>query len=220
MLPLRLLRVAQFIAQDDIVADIGSDHGKLPLYLYRKGYSYIYASENKIGPYNRLKEELKIVPDGIIYPDLADGLAKLPAHINTVVIAGMGGDLIGDILTKYPAKLENVTKLILAPNGAEQELRRIISFIGFTIIDEEVIEEKDKFYDIIVAINRPCLVCGIETMFGSVNLRKKSDAFIKKWQRIYEHNKLLLSKMDLSVKRRDELLHEQKQIENALRKDK
>src|SRR5690554_2779581 len=98
MLSPRLAAIAAFISSDDIVADIGSDHGKLPLYLNELGHTYVYASENKSGPYNRLKKEIGTPLNGQIEVALKDGLNDLPPHINTVVIAGMGGELIGEIL--------------------------------------------------------------------------------------------------------------------------
>ncbi|MFA5660251.1 MAG: class I SAM-dependent methyltransferase [Bacilli bacterium] len=218
MLTRRLQAIAAYIKADDVVADIGSDHGKIPRYLISQGHSYVYANENKKGPYNRLKEELNDIKDGLIEVDLADGLNKLPARVNTIVIAGMGGELIGDILSKRSDKLDTVKKLILAPNGAEESLRRLISYLGFTIVSETVIEEKGKFYEILVAENRPCLVCGVETKFGAYNMMIKSDAFLRKWQEVYHRNEVLLANPDLSPARRAEILEEQAHIQKALTK--
>lgn len=217
MLSPRLAAIASFINDDDIVADIGSDHGKLPLYLNKMGHLYVYASENKSGPYNRLKKEIGTPLKGEIEVALKDGLSDLPPHINTVIIAGMGGELIGEILSRESSRLEHINKLVLAPNGGEQNLRRLLSFLGFTIVNEKVIEDKGQFYEIMVAINAPCPVCGVETLFGAINLHEKSAPFINKWQQVYERNNDLLTNVELDQKKRSELLEMQKQIEKAIK---
>lgn len=217
MLSLRLKAVADFINEGDVVADIGSDHGKLPLYLNKLGFPYVYASENKSGPYNRLKKEIGTPVTGEIEIALKDGLTDLPTHINTVVIAGMGGDLIGEILSAFTSRLDQIEKLILAPNNGEQNLRRLVSFLGFTIINEKVVEDKGQFYEIMVAVNAPCPVCGIETMFGAINLAEKSAPFLHKWREVYNRNDELLQKTEIDGKRRAELLEMQKQIEKAIK---
>lgn len=217
MLSPRLAAIAAFISSDDIVADIGSDHGKLPLYLNDLGHTYVYASENKSGPYNRLKKEIGTPLNGQIEVALKDGLNDLPPHINTVVIAGMGGELIGEILSRDTSRLESINKLVLAPNGGEQNLRRLLSFLGFTIVNEKVIEDKGQFYEIMVAINAPCPVCGVETLFGAINLAEKSAPFLNKWQQVYDRNSDLLTNVELDQKKRSELLEMQKQIEKAIK---
>lgn len=212
-LPSRLLTITTYINPSDHVADIGSDHGLLPRYLIVKGQAFVYASDNKKGPYERLKKELEHTSNTFV--DLADGLENLPIHINTIVISGMGGDLIARILTMGQDKLEKINKLILIPQGSEQELRQIISYLGFSIQDEQVIEEDGKFYDLIYALNQPCLVCGIESMFGPVNIRKKTPTFLKKWK--LEHDKIeQILEGDIPEKRKDELLDLKKRIYDVI----
>ena len=205
-LPLRLLAVAEYIDHGDKIADIGSDHGLLPIYLAAHGHGDIYASDNKKGPYNRL--QARILTSGFqdkIEVQLADGLDKLPSKIDTIVIAGMGGDLIASILSLGQDHLDHIKKLILVPHGAEPELRKVISYLGFSIQDEQVIEEDDKFYEVIYATNEPCFVCGIDSTFGPVNIRKKTPTFIKKWTE--EHSKLenILQQPGIPEQRKNEL---------------
>ena len=101
--------------------------------------------------YNRLKSELKAYKSDIIEIDLADGLENLPARINTVVIAGMGGELIVSILQAHPAKLVNVQKLILAPHCNAKAVREVLNALNYSISYEEIVVEKEVFYEIIVA---------------------------------------------------------------------
>lgn len=220
MLSLRLKTLTNYIEQEDVVADIGSDHGYLPIYLAKNGHPFVYACENKKGPYDRLVKSVR--ESGYqekITTSLSNGLSEIPTNVNTVVIAGMGGSLISEILVSGSAKLDNVQKLVLLPHNNEKELRKTLTFIGFTITNEEVISEDGKFYELIVAINRPCVVCGVETLFGPYNLREKTPTFIAKWQNIYEENAKLLANEKLSVNRRDELISEQVQIENAIKRE-
>lgn len=215
-LPPRLHAVNEYIALEDHVADIGSDHGLLPLFLAHRGVKVIYASENKKGPYQRLKKEIDQSGFSQINVDFADGLEKLPHDIDTLVIAGMGGELIASILAHGQAHLEHVKKLIFVPHGNEPELRQIISYFGFTIQDEQVIEEDGKFYEIIYALNQPCLVCGFETLFGPVNIRKKTPTFIKKWTIEREKIEKILSEPSLPEQRRLELESLKKRIYDVI----
>jgi tRNA (adenine22-N1)-methyltransferase len=130
----------------------------------------------------------------------------------------MGGDLIASILSAHPHKLDSVNKLILAPNSNAQTLRRTLNFIGFSISYEEIVEEKGQFYEIIIAHNKPCHVCSIETKFGSYNLRNKSETFIKMWNDVYEQNKRLLNNENVPEVRRKEILEEQSLIENVIKR--
>ncbi len=213
----RLRTIASFIEQDDVVGDIGSDHGLLPLYLLRSGHEYVFASDNKKEPYERLVAAFNNDPNGTKGElSLSDGIEKLPEKVNTLVLSGMGGQLIIDILGAHSDKLEHVEKLILAPQGNEGEVRKMISFLGFQIYDEEVVAEGGKFYEIIVAHNVPCAVCGVEVMFGPQNLRKKSPTFVAKWTEVYARNAALLENEKLDQTKRDELLATQAQIENAI----
>ena len=93
-----------------VVADIGSDHGKLIISLFQNGIiSKGYAIENKKGPYSRL---VKAIEDSgcsdSIVPMFSDGISELPSDVDTIVIAGMGGFNIIEILKAHPLKLKNV----------------------------------------------------------------------------------------------------------------
>lgn len=185
-LPPRLLAITKYIESKDHVADIGADHGLLALYLAQMGVGYVYASDNKKGPYSRLKSEIERSPYQTVRVALANGLDKLPNEVDTVIIAGMGGELISSILTKGVEHLDHIKKLVLLPHGQEEEVRKILSFLGFSIMDEQVIEEDGKFYELIYATNEHSIVCNLETFFGPINLRKKSSSFVKKWQAEYD----------------------------------
>jgi len=216
MLSLRLQAIANLIKNDDVVADIGSDHGLLVNYLAIKGHRALYASENKKGPYNRLKSELKAYKSDIIEIDLADGLENLPARINTVVIAGMGGELIVSILQAYPAKLVNVQKLILAPHCNAKAVREVLNALNYSISYEEIVVEKEVFYEIIVAEQKAIATKEVNPYFGTYHLQARSENFIKMWTSVYNQNKRILSNKKLPLSRKEELLKEQELIEKVI----
>ncbi|NMA85718.1 MAG: SAM-dependent methyltransferase, partial [Tissierellia bacterium] len=150
----RLKKIADFVPNNSIVADIGCDHGYIPIYLIKNNISKkviaVDISENSIEKTienvknNNLEEDIEI--------RIGDGLDKiLPFEIDTVIIAGMGGLLIRDILDKDKVKTNTISNFILQPNIASKELREYLYENNFEIIDEELVKEGDKFYEIIYA---------------------------------------------------------------------
>ena len=126
-----------------VTADIGSDHGKLMIALFKSGkISKGYAIENKKGPYQRLVkalEEEQLIDD--IVPLFSDGIEDLPPEVKNIVLAGMGGDLIVKILKKHPEKLKLVSTIIVDAHNAIAKVREEISQMGFVIADEKIIKD-------------------------------------------------------------------------------
>src|SRR5690606_7152258 len=95
-------------------------------------------------------KELKLTD--MIVPRLGDGLEVIkPFEVDTVIIAGMGGLLIRDILSKDINLTNSITNFILQPMVASKELREYLYANNFKIIDEDLVKEDDKYYEIIVA---------------------------------------------------------------------
>lgn len=150
----RLQKMADFVPENSIVGDIGCDHGYIPIYLIENNISKkaiaIDISENS------LEKTIEFVKTNNYEKDidirLGDGLDKiLPFEIDTVVIGGMGGLLIRDILDKDRKKTNTITHFILQPNIAVNELRKYLYENNFEIIDEALVKEGNKFYEIIYA---------------------------------------------------------------------
>lgn len=212
----RLNFIASFVEEGDIVGDIGSDHGYIPRYLNAIGHAYVYASDNKKGPYLRLKAATSKLEHGIIEVGLVDGIETLPTRVNTLILSGMGGALIKDILTAYPARLKNITKLILAPQGAVSELRGALNTIHFKIEEEALIHD-DKYYEVIVAKRGNEVLNKHQMMFGPRHLETKSPLFIAKWNKELTRINTLLANDLLSKTRRQELESAAFSIGNALK---
>lgn len=154
MLSERLLAIANFVPKNSIVGDIGTDHGYLPVYLIENKISKkVIGTDISL---NSLKKIIQYVDSkglkDFIDIRLGDGLDVIkPFEIDTVVIAGMGGLLIKDILDKNKKVTDSITHFILQPNVAADKLREYLYENNFTIIDEKLVKEANKFYEIIYA---------------------------------------------------------------------
>ena len=201
-----------------VTADVGSDHGKLMIALFKSGkVTKGYAIENKKGPYQRLVKALEA--EGLIdkiVPLFSDGIEDLPPEVKNIVLAGMGGDLIIKILKKHPEKLKLVSTIIVDAHGAVAKVREEISQMGYIIADEKMVKEDDKFYEIIKFIRADIAIYTNEDIeFGPILRNEKSATFKEKYsERIAEIDNLLLK--DLPKERIQELLNEKHRIEHIL----
>lgn len=182
----RLAAVAAYVPKNSRLADVGSDHAYLPLFLVEKGHiDFAVAGEVVQGPYqSALANVTQASKQEQIQVRLANGLAAIESsdQIDTITIAGMGGRLIADILSAGMAKLANVQRLILQPNNREDELRIWLEENGFQIVAEEMVVENQKFYEILVVEQGQMTLNQLEKRFGPYLMQEKSADFIAKWQ--------------------------------------
>ena len=168
----RLAKIADFI-EDKNLLDIGSDHCYLPCFLVKsKGFkSNIYASENKEGPYLKMVETCKEegLEDRIILLK-GDGLEVYREDIEEVVITGMGGKTIANILLEGREHLIGVDKLVLEPQSDYLYLRKTLLELGFKCIEEIYIKERSKFYPVMVLIKGEDELSKVELTYGKVAL--------------------------------------------------
>ena len=151
----RLKAVAQMITPGLPVADIGCDHAYLPIYLIKENRSpYVIACDINAGPILKARENVEDA-------DLADridvrqgdGLAVTgPGEVKSVVLAGMGGNLMIRILSEGRKNLEGVEEIIMEPQSEVAEVRHFLQDSGFRIISENMVNELDKFYPVIKAV--------------------------------------------------------------------
>ena len=202
-----------------IAADIGADHGKLMIALFEGGIiTHGYAVENKKGPYNRLVkalEERHLEED--IVPLFSDGIKDLPEAVHTVIIAGMGGNNIIDILKKYPQKTKQIQTLIIDAHTAIPKVRDEVSKLGFVIADEKMVREDNIFYEIIKFIRADRAIYGDKDLeFGPVLRNEKCALFKEKYEnRIHEIDNLLKNKA-LPKNRAEQLSKERERIQSVL----
>lgn len=152
----RLMAVAEMIKKDSVVADIGTDHAYVPVYLVLNNIcnSALAMDINK-GPLVRADENIKKFSlSDRIKTRLSDGLSELRnCEADTVVIAGMGGILINNIIERNRKRLTSVKHYILQPMTAIEETRKYLYCNGFEIVDEKLAVEDEKIYTVISAIS-------------------------------------------------------------------
>ena len=190
----RIEKIIEFIDVLDKVADIGCDHGYLCLGCLEKGISFVQNIDNKIGPLNTAKMNLQDYLDKNIIFTLCDGLDELDDRVDTVVISGMGGDLITQIINSNLEKAKKLKKIIVVAHSKVPLLRENLTKY-FEIVDEDLIEDNDKIYEIIVFNPQKIKKYSFEELLlGPVLSIRKSDLFIKKiTKRINEIEKILSS---------------------------
>ncbi|BAQ80364.1 bcl-2 family protein [Pseudomonas sp. St29] len=186
---MRLARVAAHVPNGARLADIGSDHGYLPLALISRGTIVAaVAGEVALTPFRSARRAvLESGREQQISVRLADGLAAIEAvdGITAISLCGMGGETIRDILDRGQARLSGAERLILQPNGGEQPLRQWLMEHGYRILAEEVLRENRFDYEIIVAERAtPVQYSARELYFGPLQMQTRSPAFLAKWQRL------------------------------------
>ncbi|MGE4353554.1 MAG: tRNA (adenine(22)-N(1))-methyltransferase TrmK [Oscillospiraceae bacterium] len=150
----RLERIASLVPNGAAVADIGTDHGYIPVWLIQNGVaaSMIATDINK-GPLSRARSISKAygLYDRITFI-LCDGLAGLrPNEADTLIIAGMGGETIIGILAAAPWT-RRYTRIILQPQSKQLELRKWLIENGYAIDGEHLVRDAGKIYTLFTAI--------------------------------------------------------------------
>lgn len=150
----RLRAVAELVPPGTRLADVGTDHGRLPVWLIQHGVvEYAVASDLRPGPLSRAQAlaERWGISDKISFR-LCDGLAKIaPGEAETVTIAGMGGETIADILAQTFWSADPGHRYILQAMSGMDGLRRYLSGHGFIIRQEVLVEEGETLYVILAA---------------------------------------------------------------------
>lgn len=148
----RLRTVAHMCEKGAVVADIGTDHGYLPIYLVQEGIAAsAIAMDLRKGPLDKAKKHIRDnCLEDRIQTRLSDGLEKLSANeADIITICGMGGRLIADIVTKGMNVITQNTTLIVSPQSEVGDFRHFLVSQGFEIEDEQMLKEDGKYYFII-----------------------------------------------------------------------
>ena len=150
----RLLKIASLVSDGKKIADIGTDHGYIPVYLLKEGKVpfAVLADVNK-GPLDNAHKE--VIQNNLLDKvdlRLGSGIEVLEiGEVEEVIIAGMGGILISELLEAKKEVAHNVEKLILQPMQAQEELRYYLLNNGYEILEEVLVREDFRIYEIIVA---------------------------------------------------------------------
>lgn len=149
----RLQAVASFAETGCRIADIGTDHAYIPIDLIRRGIAaHAIAMDVGRGPLLRAREHIALYRlESRIETRLSDGLDKLqPGEADTVIIAGMGGELMLRIISGGSHVWYSVKRWILSPQSELEEFRRGLEAMGFAIRRETMLSEEGKYYTVML----------------------------------------------------------------------
>ncbi len=165
------------------LADIGSDHAWLPIFLVESGkIDFAMAIDNKLGPFMRMKDN--VAHSGAanrIVCSHSDGISNIGNSIDTLAICGLGGLLSCEILEAHPEKLGNIHTIIMDPHRDLIAVRKRVSELGFHIDDEEMVHEDRTYYTIIRFVRgAPKLPYSPNQLaFGPVLMEKKGAIYLE-----------------------------------------
>lgn len=222
----RLRVIAGFIPEGSRLADIGSDHGYLPAWLLlQRRVSRAIAGEINRDPARRAEEtarELDLLPEMEIR--LGDGLQVLqPDEVDAVVISGMGGSTIRQILAASPQVLAGLRRLVLQPNVGAPELRRWLADNRWRIVEEALVEEASIIYEVIVAEPGPAEpLDAIAALLGPELLRQRPPLLARQVDKLIGERQYVLQQLSRAssaeaVAKRQRLQIEIGQLEAVLK---
>jgi len=195
----RLSEICQMIKPGFPIADIGSDHARLPLFLLENQLiPGAVVTEMGDGPYIRMERAVSAAGfTDQIAARQGDGLQVLRAgEVEGVVIAGMGGDLISAILSHDWGKAESFTYYLLQPMSRAGVLRKTLADRGWPIIDEVLVRERGQYYVIIHAHpgREVYLLSDLERELGPIILKQESPLkkdylkhYLNKYKKVHDN---------------------------------
>jgi tRNA (adenine22-N1)-methyltransferase len=203
----RLQAIAKFVRKGACIADIGTDHAYLPIYLVQaKDVPKAIAIDVKGGPIRSAKANVeKYDLEDKIEVRWSNGLAELlPHEVDTVIIAGMGGKLMQTILEKEKEIAHTMRNLILQPQSEIAEFRRFLCKNNYVIVDEDMLIEDEKYYTIIHAtIGESKELSEVEELYGEHLIKQKNIALKQYLLREENHCKVVLRKLRRLMTRTD-----------------
>lgn len=177
MLSKRLKAVADMVTKGNIVADIGTDHGYVPIYLVKNNISErAYAMDINEGPLKMAAKNIHL--EGLsnkITTVLSNGMDGMRDNMaESVIIAGMGGDLIVDILSRG-REIKGVKEFVLSPHKRIDLVRKFLIESGWEIIQENMVVDGGKYYTIIKAVKgQNTEYTDVELVYGKYLLETKN----------------------------------------------
>ena len=145
----RLTMAASLVSDGGVLADVGTDHGYVPIYLLQqKRIPRAIAMDINRGPLERAKEHSRLYGlEEYIDLRLSDGVKALKiGEADSILIAGMGGGLVMHILEDGKEVCHRAKELILQPQSELERVRAFLRENGYRILAEEMVLEEEKFY--------------------------------------------------------------------------
>lgn len=161
----RLQLCASMVRPGVRLADIGTDHAYLPIWLAKKGLiAHAVAADVRVGPLQKAQANIDRyrVPD-VVTARLSNGLDEiLPEEADDITIAGMGGETIIDIVSRASWLKDKAKHLILQPMTSAEQLRIYLAEQGFSVLQEQAVQDEGRIYSAFMAVFMPELVCADE----------------------------------------------------------
>jgi tRNA (adenine22-N1)-methyltransferase len=238
----RLLKIAENVQQGSKLADIGSDHALLPVYLAQHQIVVsAIAGELNAGPFAAAAKQVEEAGlQHLIEVRQGDGLEVITSgEVEVITIAGMGGQLIVHILSQGITKLAQVQRLILQPNVGEETVRRWLVEQSWFLVNESILQEDGKTYVVMTADRSEQAVVLNQALYeerliegktidserllimGPYLIAQADPVWLRKWevelvnlQRIVEQ--LSLSQQEASLQRQQLIKNEMMEIQEVL----
>ena len=197
----RLRAIIEMVPPLDCLADIGSDHAYVPIALIQQQrIRRAIASEIASGPLKISQRDIQAAHlQQQITTRLADGLSGLSRQdqVDLAVIAGMGGQLITQILERGQSQLRFISQLILEPNNDEPCVRQWLSQHHWQIKTEQIVQEGRQIYEMIYAQKQANFkpLTPQQVMFGPCLLQERSQVFQNKWQKQLQQAQFMYSNL-------------------------
>lgn len=181
----RLLTAASFVREGAVVADVGTDHAYLPIYLVSAGTAVrAVASDINEGPLARAEANVRRfgLSDKIALR-LTPGLEGIEVFAPTdILICGMGGELIASILEAATFVRDSQIRLILQPMTSARELRLWLAQNGFAVTEERFAAEREKLYVVLCAsyCGKPYVLSDADSYAGCGNAHPLYGEWVKR----------------------------------------
>ena len=219
----RLQAIADLITkykQGEILADIGTDHAYLPVYLVEEGViEKAYACDIASGPINASIETIQLHQlEKQVIPLLGSGMNPIiDKNIDMISICGMGGKLTVDILDENKEFLDH-HRFILQSNVGLEILREYLTNQNMVILDEGIVKDANHIYEIIVCekTSEKQEYDEKNFYFGPCLRKNKNGLFYEKWYRQLEIQKNILKSLDENHPRAIEVKHMIELIEGEI----
>lgn len=172
----RMTLLASMVTEGNRLADVGTDHGYIPIALVQEGKipSAIAMDVNR-GPLSRAEEHIRTYGlEAYIETRLSDGLTELrPGEADTVLIAGMGGALTVRILENGTHCLDTVKELVLQPQSEIHLVREYLNTHRYRIVEEDMVLDEGKYYPMMKAVHGHAeAITEAELCYGSIQKQR------------------------------------------------
>ncbi|MDF2698538.1 MAG: putative methyltransferase [Haloplasmataceae bacterium] len=201
MLSGRLRTIANCVLPYRFIVDVGTDHCFVPIYLLLNNLiDYAIGTDVKVGPFEEAKRSIEAYGFlNKIEIRLGNGLSTITTNdlCECIIIAGMGGKLIAEILETGNHIMHLNKRLVLQANIDVDYVRKWLCENHYEIVSELNIEDENIFYEIIVADK--CIdkyqLNKLEIKYGPILLKEKNELFIKKYQNLLNYKKRVYLKV-------------------------